>query len=296
MSAGPYALPDELESSLAPRARRLVLNRRGSTVWRVVNAAGRYAVKLGYPAAPTHAYTALAPAREAEVLRQLGREDVTSGEWRLGTWNVQPWYPGQSLWERWEPHRTGQLGSPRPPTGDELRVAAACARQLAELHAAGWVHGDVQPAHFLLGPRSDTPSAPRLIDLALARGGRVPARYDFPYRGCLVHYESPEISRSVLATGEAVPTRQSDVFALGASLFLSLTGRRAIDFPADAERADQRRVIATGAHREVTVPGPLGAAIAAMLRPEPEDRPSAGEVCRALMPADARPVREGARA
>ncbi|RBM05489.1 hypothetical protein [Streptomyces sp. PT12] len=71
-------------------------------------------------------------------------------------------------------------------------------------------------------------------------------------------------------------------FALGASLFISLTGLRAVDFPADAGRDEQRRVIALGRHREVGIPGALGALVEAMLSPAPADRPTLAEVCGAL--------------
>ncbi len=274
MTHGPYELTADIEELLRPQARRAVTDRRGSSVWRVVGADGcHHAVKLGYPAAPTHLWTARAPAREAHVLGQLGRRGIHWGEWERGTWSVQPWHEGESLWHRWAPYRSGRAPADRP-----IAEALSCAERLAELHRAGWVHGDVQPFHFLLGA-GDT----HLIDLGLARGGPIPAAYDFAFRGCLVMYESPEISRSVLATGRAGPTGASDVFGLGASLFISLTGQRAVDFPADAERAEQRRVVAAGRHhREVTVPGPLGKVIAAMLSPEPADRPDIAEVCAAL--------------
>ncbi|MGK5533671.1 protein kinase domain-containing protein [Streptomyces sp. URMC 129] len=232
---------------------------------------GRHAVKLGYPSR-THAHTALAPAREAHILQQLGRTGTHWGEWALGTWSVQPWHAGDSLWHLWESHRAGE-----EPRRDIDADALRCARVLADLHAAGWVHGDVQPLHFLLSAHET-----RLIDLGLAHGGDVPQAYDFPHRGCLVPYESPEISRSVLDSGTAVPTRASDVFGLGASLFMSATGLRAIDFPPDAEREEQRRVIAQGRHRDVGIPGRLGRVIEAMLSPEPGGRPTAEEVCAAL--------------
>ncbi|RKN11615.1 protein kinase [Streptomyces radicis] len=258
---------------LRPRASRPVMDRRGSSVWRVTDdEGGRHAVKLGYAAAPTHAWTALAPAREAAVLRHLGREGVHWGDWERGTWSVQPWREGESLWSRWEGHRSGDRG-----TDAQVAEARSCAGALAELHDAGWVHGDVQPHHFIIGGRRT-----HLIDLGLARGGDIPPAHDFPFRGCLVMYESPEISRSVLAHGHAVPTREGDVFALGASLFISVTGLRAVDFPPDAARDEQRRVIARGRHREVTIPGVLGGLIEAMLSPAPVDRPTLAEVCRAL--------------
>jgi tRNA A-37 threonylcarbamoyl transferase component Bud32 len=53
-------------------------------------------------------------------------------------------------------------------------VALGCVEALAELHAKGWAHGDVQPAHLIVGPDHT-----HLIDLALAHGGRLPECYDF---------------------------------------------------------------------------------------------------------------------
>ncbi|MGW8729320.1 protein kinase domain-containing protein [Streptomyces sp. NPDC055808] len=270
---GPFEIPDHVRSAVTPTAQRLVLNRRGSTVWAAETPAGRVAIKLGYRS-ETHAWTALAPAREGVVLQSLGTAAVTYGQWDRGTWNVQPWHAGTDLQRRWEPHRTREELS-CPPLSDAL----ACARALAELHDKGYVHGDVQPAHFILdaGPARAT-----LIDLALARGAEVPEPFDFPYRGCLVHYESPEISRSVLKYGEAVPTQQADVYATGATLFMAATGWRHVEYPDDASRAEQRRAIANGAHRPVNVAGALGALIDDMLRPVPGDRPTIQEVCTAL--------------
>ncbi|NYI06897.1 protein kinase [Allostreptomyces psammosilenae] len=266
----PYDLPPHVAAFLSPTSTRLVLHRRGSTVWDVRSAAGRYALKLGFPASPTHEWTALAPAREVSVLRALGRGDVFEGRWDRGTWGVQPWRTGESLWDRWAPVR--ESATP-PPLAD----AAACAAALAELHARGWAHGDVQPAHLLvLATRAD------LIDLALALGGDIPPEVDFPFRGCLVHYEAPELSRSVLDTGHAVPTPEADVYALGASLLISATGRRAVVYPDDAPRVEQRQAIVEGRYRDVTVPGPLGPLVDAMLSPKPGDRPTAGEVHAAM--------------
>lgn len=123
------------------------------------------------------------------------------------------------------------------------------------------------------------PERTHLIDLALARGGHVPEGYDFPFRGCLVHYEAPEIARSVLATGEAEPTQEADIYALGASLLISATGWRAVEYPNDAPRPVQREAVADGRRRPVKAPGEL---IDAMLSHAPEDRPTIYEVGKAL--------------
>ncbi|MBT2387907.1 protein kinase [Streptomyces sp. ISL-1] len=277
MSGPTFELPLVVLDALMPTAQRLVLNRRGSTVWEVASHRGRYAVKLGYPIEaapewPAQPWTGLAPAREGVVLHRLGCEEIAYGEWERGTWNIQPWHEGPDLYRLWE--RCRAKGSSVEP---HTSVALGCAEALAELHSKGWAHGDVQPAHFIVGPERT-----HLIDLALARGGHVPEGYDFPFRGCLVHYEAPEIARSVLATGEAEPTQAADIYALGASLLISATGWRAVEYPDDAPRPVQRQAVANGKRRPVTVAGELGTLIEAMLSPAPGERPTIYEVGKAL--------------
>ncbi|WP_137232861.1 protein kinase [Streptomyces sp. BPSDS2] len=273
MSRTPAELPVAVLDALMPTAQRLVLDRRGSMVWEVESRRGRYAVKVGYPIEatadrPGQPWTALAPAREGAVLDRLGFHDFAYGEWEGGTWNFQPWREGPDLYRSWAACRT-----PDSSTEPRTDVALGCLEALAELHAKGWAHGDVQPAHFIIGPERT-----HLIDLALARGGHIPEPYDFPFRGCLVHYEAPEIARSVLASGEAEPTREADVYALGASLLISATGRRAVEYPDDAPRPEQRRAVASGKRRPVRAPGELGELIDAMLSPAAGDRPTIHEV------------------
>ncbi|NBE54637.1 protein kinase domain-containing protein [Streptomyces boluensis] len=267
---GPYALPQHVETLLEPSRRRLVVDRRGSTVWDVRTPRGRLAVKLGHPTRK-HPWTAVAPAREAVILHRL-TASVRYGEWDLGMWSAQPWHEGESLFDRWQDER--HHTHPGPP---RLADAYACALALTELHERGWAHGDVQPNHFLVGP-----GRTRLIDLALAHGGEIPGAYDFPYRGCLVHYEAPEISRDILGTGTATPTPEADVYALGASLFISATGWRHVDYPDDAPREEQRQAVVNKPHRSINVPGPLGPLIEHMMSRNPTDRPSAADICREL--------------
>ncbi|MEU0674437.1 protein kinase [Streptomyces sp. NPDC006172] len=270
-------LPIVVLDAIAPTESRCHLNRRGSAVWDVESDGSRYAVKLGYPIEATdewsaQPWTALAPAREGHILFKLGLKGVLYGEWEQGTWNIQPWREGPDLHDLWKPVR--KEGSKVEP---HLDVALSCAQALADLHRRGWAHGDVQPAHFIVG--LDTTY---LIDLALAHGQWVPDGYDFAYRGCLVHYEAPEISRAILETGEAVPTFESDVYGLGASLLMSATGWRAVEYPDDAPRSVQRQAVADGKRRHVSAPGKLGPLVDAMLSHSPSDRPTIDEVISAL--------------
>ncbi len=267
---GPHELPASAAESLNPQGQRLIMNRRGTTLWEVRTPDKFFAVKVGYPT-EAHPWTALAPGREIAVLRQLTSEAHFSGTWEHGTWGAQPWRSGVSLYELWTPHRA------EPAPQPDLQEVLSCVAALANLHRKRWIHGDIQPAHLILG-RAGT----FLIDLALAQGGQIPDSLDFAYRGCLVHYEAPEIARSVLQNGFAIPTRESDVYALGSSLFISVTGRRHVAYPDDADRRDQRKAIADGPNRSVEIPGPLGPLIGAMMLRRPSERPTATEVCREL--------------
>ncbi len=86
----------------------------------------------------------------------------------------------------------------------------------------------------------------------------------------------------MLDTGEAEPTQEADIYALGASLLISATGWRAVEYPDDAPRPVQRRAVADGKRRPVKVRGQLGELIEAMLSHAPEDRPTIYEVGKAL--------------
>ncbi|GHH83958.1 hypothetical protein GCM10017771_11980 [Streptomyces capitiformicae] len=101
-------------------------------------------------------------------------------------------------------------------------------------------------------------------------------------------YRRRGLPHSVEATGVGVEhaalsaTPEADVYALGASLLISATGWRAVEYPDDAPRPVQREAVANGKRRPVKAPGELGELIDAMLSHAPEDRPTIYEVGKAL--------------
>ncbi len=274
MSTEPREIPKALLDRFRPIKATPIIDRRGSAVWRITIPSGKFALKIGYPIAETpewsaQEWTALAPAREAFVLNSLRATPTAYGEWDEGTWNCQPWHAGKNLYDLWERHRrTSAL-----PRSNEL---LQCCEAIDYLHTNGWVHGDIQPAHLITGDAFNPRAS--LIDLALARGREVFQRFDFPYRGCLVHYEAPEISEAVLSGETITPTRASDVYAFGASLLMSIAGQRHVEYPDDADRADQRRAIVEKAHRPIKVGGSWGPLIGAMMQRDPDERPSIRDV------------------
>ncbi|MGW2231597.1 hypothetical protein [Streptomyces formicae] len=82
----------------------------------------------------------------------------------------------------------------------------------------------------------------------------------------------------MLATGTATPSPAADVYALGASLLISATGIRAMEYPDHAEREEQRQAVVDNKRRPFDLPGSFGVMVDRMLSYEPYDRPALSEV------------------
>lgn len=158
-------------------------------------------------------------------------------------------------------------------TRDVARLGQGLAEILAHVHGSGVVHLDVKPANVVLG------SVPHLIDFSVAHEVGRAARID-GFVGTDA-WASPE---------QADPARwptigpASDMWGLGATLFLAAAGRR--PFP-DGDRRGTgparfpQLVRPSPTLPPATLPG-LAALIGEMLRDEPADRPSAAISARRL--------------
>lgn len=156
--------------------------------------------------------------------------------------------------------------------------------QLAEalqvLHARGVVHGDVSPGNVLITDSGDA----MLTDFGVARAIWSDATIT---AGALVAgtpaYLAPEVAR-----GEE-RTPASDVFSLGATLFAAAEGVSPLG---DAENPLTAVWRSASGHIAAPTTGPLGSALARMLRVDPTERPDADEVRRLLDQAtEAHPAR-----
>ncbi|MDI5966068.1 hypothetical protein POF50_021970 [Streptomyces sp. SL13] len=224
-----------------------VTGRKGADIWHLEN----WAVKTAVPGARGHL------DHEAAVYDLLHRQGLRpgsqSGYGDAGRWLAIPWLDGSSIWDLFAPARNGTA---TPAEREGMRRAAdAMFDALHQLHAAGWLHGDVQPENAVVLPDGHV----EFIDYDLAHHPDLPL--PFPYRAGLVHVISPHIARQLAATGEdeaVTCTPQDDRHAAGAGLSWAWTGHwpTAYRGPDDGPHADLFQDIAAGRRRDITADRP----------------------------------------
>ncbi|MEV0535489.1 hypothetical protein [Kitasatospora sp. NPDC050463] len=255
---------------------KLLHERRGTTFFKI----GDTALKIT---------DGLMGGREGEVLAALGADHYRAhGQHGGGSWLAMRWIDGTSLWDALEPAHRGH----DTPAGRRaiLTAAAEAAEALAELHAAGWTHGDLQPDHVVFEDQ-----AVRIIDLACAQG---PVAVPFyVHRGGLAHTTAPETAALILdSTDHITTTPEADVWSLAASLFWSWTRLPPTDYrDPQARRPELLADTAAGRHRDLAAarPWPFPAfeqAIRTALAHDPRQRPSADTLARLLRAALADPA------
>ncbi len=167
----------------------------------------------------------------------------------------------------------------RMPPAELVPTVAAVSEGLAELHRNGLIHRDVKPANILFA--SDRP---KLADFGIAwrQGPREGDPLTLPgSTPGTVPYLAPEI-----AAGEP-PSAASDVYALGVTVFQSLTGQYPQPSSAVGEAdVDSRPVTLLPVSAAAPDLGPrFDAALARALDPDPAARPSAVELAAQLATA-----------
>ena len=200
----------------------------------------------------------------------IGGHFVDGGRHGRVTWLLQRWVTGASASTLARRHRDAGALSPL------IELYAAQARMLAAIHEAGWLHCDLQPAHFV--HRQD--GAACLIDLGFAR------RVDddsSSFRGQLLHYAAPEFIRSSLQRDRRVPTDvRMEIYSFGAVMFEMHSGKTATDYgnvdPALVPKIVKMRRVLEG--RRNCLPtfggraGDINDLIERCLQPDPARRPA----------------------
>ncbi|WP_431952248.1 protein kinase domain-containing protein [Nocardia lijiangensis] len=153
------------------------------------------------------------------------------------------------------------------PLPEVLRLGVKIAGALETAHRAEVLHRDIKPGNILLTDYGE----PALTDFGIAHiaGGFETAT------GTITG--SPAFIAAEVLSGEA-PSRASDVYAVGATLFCALTGHAAF------ERRSGEQVVAQFLRitkqpvpdlRERGIPGDLCAVIESAMSRDPRDRPTA---------------------
>ncbi|MCK6479409.1 MAG: sigma 54-interacting transcriptional regulator [Planctomycetaceae bacterium] len=161
------------------------------------------------------------------------------------------------------------------PSEDVLAIAVACARGLAALHAAGVVHGDLQPRNVVVTGTPGSRSAV-LLDVGLGLGGVRPSRGDLTGT---IGFAAPE---SVL---DAEFDARSDLYGLGALLYFLLAGEPPLEPRAilDALARGEDPFAQAEARARESLPSPFGLILGRLLVRHPAARlQHAAEVIEAV--------------
>lgn len=201
----------------------VVDRRRGSVLLKARRNGGIVAVK-GYDPDETDTYDRQELLRaEAAILREvdpfLSQQLYVSynTDPTLGDWLVMRWVEGVTV-------STYVRDLPEDKTGPLAEVFRAGADALDRVHEAGFLHGDVQPAHLII---SGDGLSPVLIDWGLGRRSNTPT----PYAGGFVHYAAPEVAAAMLEKRVDIAyTRAAEIYSFGALMAFCYTGETATNY------------------------------------------------------------------
>ncbi|OZM74099.1 serine/threonine protein kinase [Amycolatopsis antarctica] len=152
------------------------------------------------------------------------------------------------------------------PPREVAGIGAHAASALAAAHIAGIVHRDVKPGNVLLGEDGTT----KITDFGISRAvGDVAVTQTGLLAGTPA-YLAPEAARGV------EPGPASDVFSLGATLYAAVEGQP--PFGTGTNEIAMLHAVASGRITPPRQAGPLTGWLSAMLRAEPEARPTMTQV------------------
>jgi serine/threonine-protein kinase len=175
--------------------------------------------------------------------------------------------------------RTGPL-----PPARVVHALRGIAGSLSEAHERGLVHRDVTPANIMLCHKGGLYDVPKLLDFGLIKDTRTPHTRDLT-RALRILGTPAYMAPERIERPDSSDAR-SDLYALGAVGFFSLTGRPPLEGESDlalAYKVVNAPAPSVASIATQPVPAELDALIARCLAKLPDDRPSsAAEVAASL--------------
>jgi serine/threonine-protein kinase len=198
--------------------------------------------------------------REVAVLRSLRHPVIPhlldEGEDAEGFWLTLEYVQGETLRARVERHVL--------PIAEAIDLARQILEGLTAIHAAGFLHRDLNPENVLIESQPDLKV--RLIDFELAHA---PGVHPADAATGAVHCMAPE-----QFANQPLDAR-TDLYALGVVMHFALTGR----FPFEGNNNAQ--VITAHLHSELpsltSMPDALAQWVRQLLSRNPDDRPASAE-------------------
>ncbi|MEM7734322.1 MAG: protein kinase [Deinococcota bacterium] len=210
-----------------------VSNRRGAKLLKVIANNKTFGLKF-----TTSANDAI--AHEASILKALPKftdsMHVAEGNYQSRAWLLMRWLSATPVYQHVQALKR-DLDDPKPSL---LTLFMAMFTKVADLHALGYVHGDLQPDHFLIAEDGRI----RLLDFGLTHK----PSSGFNYQGALVHFSPPEVCSQQLEHKEAPEYKEalayeaiSEVYSLASVVFFLYTGHIYPDYGGDGLSLEQKR-------------------------------------------------------
>ncbi|GAB3457633.1 serine/threonine-protein kinase [Actinophytocola sediminis] len=164
------------------------------------------------------------------------------------------------------------------PPHEVAEIGAQAASALAAAHAVGIVHRDVKPGNILIAENGTV----KITDFGISKAldeGTVTTQTGIAGTPA---YLAPEIAR-----GED-PTRASDVFSLGSTLYHAVEGKP--PFGTNTNPLALLHAVASGNVPPARNAGPLAGTLTTLMRTDPSSRPSMREAVTALAAVKSAPA------